>query len=637
MLGVFVYFFSTADGRRDTYSLDNDACALKDGEYLVTGSGKLDKYLFDINKYHKVVAIYSVSDFAEGAEIWEVAAFGGYNYLLLRAEADKGPRKIAVYNVLKLDEDMNRVASSGWFDLSQSGNISDFTVSQEDGLLAITQISELDPTTVYIYPIASEEINVSKDADENNVRHVRTVNYTDTFSSETGSEIYFASYVDGVLTKYENISEKLPEQFYSERAERLYVNKILTMKQLIFINLDLFMYCIATIILGIATILALYVALIRRNRVAYLIFVWELMMAAVFITTVWINGRKQSVFIIAGLIFLAGSIFGVIILLLQAMDLAVFLKNMIKVSRGQHDIFKPRVVGGDMNALWNALFDLIRAIKRLNYNLFRIYEGYYRFAPKMIEKYMDLTSIADVKAENGKSNVINANLAMLHSRIRPDVNATRNLFAEIADLQDADMGSILCTNADASDIEMIFPEENKSLSDFVLKISESFIQRNTCMIIHNDEVTISVLGDDRQNAIVADCETAKQIFADVDKLNQLGLKFVMTESALSHEEGSPLYRYIGHFSIGHVEKDIKLYEMLDCLPERERRLKVDTKSSFEDAIEHIHTKDYYYARNIFAKIIRLNPEDEVARQYLFKCEDCLSIDNDSTVDFGLNR
>lgn len=636
ILGVLIYFFSTAEGRKESYGFDNDACSLSDGEYLITGTERLDQFLFDIDKFNKVKAVYAASNFADDASIWEVTAHNGYIYMLLQTKAPKGPLEVSVYNILKLDEDMARVASSGWFDLSQPGDISDLTISDEEDLLTVTQISAVEPSVVYVYPLEVSDLDVKSDADENNVRHVYTLNYSDYFESETGGEIFFASYHDGVLEKYENVSDALPEKYYSTKAEKLYENKILSLKQLIYINSDLFMYCISAIILGIATIFAIYVALIRRNRVAYLIFDWEIMMVIVFITTVWLNGRNQKVFTIAGIVFVVGSILGIIALLLQAMDLSIFLNSLIKVSRGRQDIFKPRVVGGDMNALWNALFDLIRAIKSMNYNIFRIYEGYYRFAPKMIESYMAAASIADVQPDGNSVNTITASLAMLHSRMRPDSEVVKSIFAQVANLQENQMGALLCTNADVSDVEMIFPEENKSISDFVLKISKDFIQNNSCILIHHDSVKVSVVGDNRQNAVVADCETAKKVFADIDRLNQLDLKFVMTESALKHEANDPLCRYIGYLSMDGGQK-IKLYEMLDCLLERERRLKVDSKSMFEDAIEHIRTKDYYYARNIFAKIIRINPDDEVARQYLFKCEDSLSLDNDKEIDFGLNR
>ena len=633
ILGVSLYFFTTADGKNDKYTYDNDFVLNPNGEALIVGTGKLDPYLFVINDDYSVKKIYCADDFAEDAVIWEVTYQDGSVYVLLETKANDGPREIEVFNILKLNDSLQRIASSGWFDFSQPGYVSDFTIT--DDMIAITQIDSNNPSVVYIYPMDTKEINVSVDADENNVRHVRTLNYTDYFESEAGSDIYFASFKDGTLMKYENISDVEPEGLFSKKAEDLYNNKVLSVSQLVYINNRLFVNCLAIMILGIATIIVLYIMLIRRNRVAYLIFIWEVMMAAVSMATIWINGRSTAVFVLAGMFFVIGSVFGVLILLLQAADLALFVSAMAKVSRGRQDIFKPKVMGGDMKGLWNSLYDLIRAIKSMNYNMFRVYEGYYHFAPKHVENRIGKNSIADVNA--GDSSVLNLSLAMIHSKNPIRNTLAKTIFESISNMQEEDMGSYLCSNADVSEIEIMFPTENKSIGSSIMEIKELFNSSGVCVLAHNGEVNFSVVGDGHQNAVSIDSYIAKELFLDINVLNELRLKFVMTKDAYLHEAEKPLVRKIGWFCIGEKEEAVELYEVLDCLPEKERRHKIDTKDIFDEAMEYINTKDYYQARNIFAKILRSNPADEVSRQYLFKCEDCISIDCNKEVNFGLNR
>ncbi len=103
------------------------------------------------------------------------------------------------------------------------------------------------------------------------------------------------------------------------------------------------------------------------------------------------------------------------------------------------------------------------------------------------------------------------------------------------------------------------------------------------------------------------------------------------------ETSKPLVRSIGHIALDCVQKDIEIYEVLDCMSERDRRRKVENMDLFNEAMEHIKSMDYYFARNAFAKILQTDPYDEVSREYLFKCEQCLSLDNEKKIDFSLNK
>ena len=633
ILGVFIYFYTTCEGR-DEYTYWNDAVAVESGEYLISGSDDMARYLFRIDSNYNVKQICDTEDFAKGSTIWEIERAEGYVYLLIHTAANNGPNKVDVFNVLKMTEDMRLVGTSGWFDFSiKDSDVADMTVDDND-VICITCVAGENNSEIFVYPIDATMIDSTADTDENNVRHVRTLNYTDYFESETGNTVVFASYEDGLLKKYEDGNTIENTDFYNVVAANYYDNKILAIKDLIYINDQLFSNCLAIMILGIATIISLYVMMVRRNRVAYLIFAWELMCVANAIAMIWINGRKTEVFIVAGVVFAVGSFAGIIILLLQHIDLSNFIAAMKKVSRGREDIFKPRTVGGDINAMWNALFDLTRAIKSMNYNMFRVYEGYYKFAPKFIEEKIGKDSIADVVLLD--KNITKATLAMFHCRESISDEMSNQLFSKISSYQDEDKAAFLCANADATDIEIMFPEGNTAVSAFPIELNEFRNDKDSCMLIHYDQVQFKVLGDGKQNALSVYNPVAKELFAAMDVLSEHGVKCLMTKAAYEHELSKPLCRYIGHFSLSTGE-DIEVYELLDVLPEREKRLKADTRELFVEAYECIVSKDYYHARNIFAKILKTNPADSVARDYLFKCEEAISLDSNTDINFGINR
>lgn len=630
--GVVLYFNTTADGKNEVYNYDNDCVELSDGRYIISGSGAFSQYLFDIDKYYRIRKIYNVNDFCEDAKLDQIVYLDGFSYILITTDAQVSPRPIKIYNLIKLNEDMQRVGSSGWFNFSQSGVVSDLTL--KDDVFAFTQISD-DGNDVFVYPLPESWIDITPDVDEDGVRHVETLNYSDYFSSEVDGEIFYAVYVNGVLMKYENYSEEIPDAFFNTRAADVYNNKVLDYKQLILLNRSLFLNCIAVMILGIATILALYVMLIRRNRIAYMILVWEVMIAMNAIALIWIAGRSVLTFSAAAMILVVGSILGVAVLLLQNADLVIFINAMHKLSQGRKDIYKPLVVGGDINALWNSLFDLQRSIKDSNYRMFSQYEGYYKFAPKHIDNLFGRNSIVDVIP--GASVKLQTTVGIIGSKVAYDNETANLMFSKIADMQAEDKGTMISANADISKIELVFDKTNNNVTDFALQLQPILSRSRTVMLLHNAELKYEVCGDGRQNVLVTRCDEAKEFFSYIDKLQDMGLNLLMTKEAYLAEASKPLVRYIGHISIECVQKDIEIYEVLDCMSERDRRRKVENIELLNEAMDHIRSKDYYFARNAFAKILQTDPYDEVSREYLFKCEQCLSLDNDKEIDFSLNK
>ena len=64
----------------------------------------------------------------------------------------------------------------------------------------------------------------------------------------------------------------------------------------------------------------------------------------------------------------------------------------------------------------------------------------------------------------------------------------------------------------------------------------------------------------------------------------------------------------------------KLYEVLDCYGELERAQREQYDVRLQEAIRCFYQNDFYLARNLFLAILRLCPQDGVARWYLFACE-----------------
>ena len=69
-----------------------------------------------------------------------------------------------------------------------------------------------------------------------------------------------------------------------------------------------------------------------------------------------------------------------------------------------------------------------------------------------------------------------------------------------------------------------------------------------------------------------------------------------------------------------MQGEIRLYEVLDACSYHERYLKQTADARFQKGIELFYQHDFYLARSTFSDVLKENPEDHMAKWYLFTCE-----------------
>jgi len=100
-------------------------------------------------------------------------------------------------------------------------------------------------------------------------------------------------------------------------------------------------------------------------------------------------------------------------------------------------------------------------------------------------------------------------------------------------------------------------------------------------------------------------QTASGMLITRDTLNQLA----------GHEEEFS-YRFIGMVQAAGVNEVAGLFDMLDALPEREKKCRLATKEVFESGVRKYHMKDYAAAVQRFEKVIAADPQDKCASLHL---------------------
>lgn len=107
----------------------------------------------------------------------------------------------------------------------------------------------------------------------------------------------------------------------------------------------------------------------------------------------------------------------------------------------------------------------------------------------------------------------------------------------------------------------------------------------------------------------------------------------VTDRVWEREKEEASSRYIGYIEEKNHRFD--LYEILDAYPEEERVRRLSCNPGFEQALTLYYKSDFYLARNLFSDILRSCPRDEVAKRYLFLCEDGLNGDKTKRQSFAL--
>ena len=69
---------------------------------------------------------------------------------------------------------------------------------------------------------------------------------------------------------------------------------------------------------------------------------------------------------------------------------------------------------------------------------------------------------------------------------------------------------------------------------------------------------------------------------------------------------------------------IRVYEVLDACTLREGKQKAISDQKFQKGLSLFYQHDFYLARSTFNEVLRENPEDSMAKWYLFTCEKYLN-------------
>ncbi|MCR5251327.1 MAG: hypothetical protein K6E50_12035 [Lachnospiraceae bacterium] len=330
------------------------------------------------------------------------------------------------------------------------------------------------------------------------------------------------------------------------------------------------------------------------------------------------------------LVFMVGSAILFLILWLQAADLRRFESALQQVATDGKRKKKGNVAGHDLENMWNSLGEIDKRMDEMNYSRYRIYEAYYRFAPRNIDKILKKDSIADVKS--GDSAVVSGTLAYVagEQTLRADgrIAQLKRLLNFLGDHPEHE-GIIVSDSDGFSVVELLFLEEARDTQSFATELLQSERERSeqieSTVLLYYGSYIYGVAGTEEQSlAFMLSVET-RELARMTEWLRSLNMGVVITEDVKEREGRNFDLRFIGYVELSGTERQLKLYEVLDACPKAERQAKLECLETFGKGLELFYRRDYYIARNTFSDILKRNPQDEIVRWYLFESERLLDL------------
>ena len=323
-------------------------------------------------------------------------------------------------------------------------------------------------------------------------------------------------------------------------------------------------------------------------------------------------------------IFIIGSALLFIALYMQHLDLKHFSGALKKLALGEPKVESSKTIARDMRELWQSYGELSKRIEEINYDKYRIFEAYYRFAPKGIEEIMGRESIFDV--EIGDVVTVSGALVLLTvDREQPFENKVKSLSTILSNMDSYSNpyeGILVSRDQTLSNVRFLMLNEKSDMVPQIVQFIHTGKQVEVVgwsVLLYKDVLTYGVAGSSSQSLVYIDSEYSRRMDAYAEWFRSLGVPLVATERIIKSENAGEL-RYVGCADIEEDGTPIRFYDVLDAYPAKTRQLMLMNRDKFEETLELYYSRNFYLARNQFMDILKECPEDGITRWYIFECE-----------------
>ena len=152
------------------------------------------------------------------------------------------------------------------------------------------------------------------------------------------------------------------------------------------------------------------------------------------------------------------------------------------------------------------------------------------------------------------------------------------------------------------------------------RVKDGYQPLSVGMGMHTGPLVLGIIGDVSRNdtAIISDTVNTASRMEGLTKY--YGANIIISEASLDAMEDSSRFsfRFLGRVRVKGKDQAMGIYECFDGDTPECRSLKFKTMGDFRKGMDYFLANEFPKAGSVFDKVLRVNPEDKVARYFLTK-------------------
>ncbi len=320
-------------------------------------------------------------------------------------------------------------------------------------------------------------------------------------------------------------------------------------------------------------------------------------------------------------------------------NLQILKQGVIEIASGNWGTVVDIVSRDEMQEIGNSFNRMSDQIVRYFNSIEQIQKAYEQFTPKQMLSLLEANNVLEaIPGKHIVKPLILLSVTLGNLTHREEFSKLNEWIQEIT-AQISDRGGVV-ESFQGAQLQAIFNGQAEEVLEAAISIMGNissiphslYTKLEVCITIQAGKMTFGVVGDETRRNTMLMAEQVHQNYQLVQFARRNHIPVLITEALLKQikEPQEFLFRELGILHIKEQNKGITIYELCNVYSKKLYDIRRQTRPFLEEGIQKYQMGLLKQARRNFIDIIRVDHTDEIAKMYLFLCE---QYDKERPVDF----